>query len=454
MSSKSTLKYPFPARSVIDKQRMRSMVADNYMLNRSAVNESTDIFVAKLAEQLDARVIEAKAGAEALTWNIPNNWVVRKGQLCSLKGEVLADFNEHPLHLWTHSISFQGKVDRKTLLSDHVVSDSRRPDEFMYHFRNGYRHTAREWGFSLPHRLVQSLCDEEYLVDIDAELNQNNTMKVVDAFLPGELDDTIFIMAHTCHPGIVSDGIACISIACEIYHWLKKQKKRRYSYRFLFGPEYFGALGWLTHAPKADVENLKFGVYLDMLSSYEPIGFQTSLQANSLMDIVTENVLNSHASTMLKEDYRQLWGNDETFYNGPQFNIPTIGIGRGMHREYHYNTDDLENMSLYHMEESAWYLMRIIEVFESDYVPVLRYQGPLYLSRYDLYIDPVIDPKGHNNLERMQVLADGTRSCMDISNMLGIDFYYVREFFDKIFDVDLIERLDRKTQASDLGNYT
>lgn len=454
MSSKSTFKHPFPARSVIDKERMRDLVANNYMLNRSAVNESTDVLVERLAKQLDARIVEAKAGAEVFTWNIPNNWVVKKGQLRTLSGEVLADFKDHPLYLWTHCIGFRGKIDRKRLLRDHVVSDPRRPDEFMYQYRNGYRHTTREWGFSLPHRLVETMRDEEYEVDIDAELNQNNTLKVVDVFLPGELDDTVFIMAHTCHPGIVSDGLACVSIACEIYHWLKKQEKRRFSYRFLFAPEYFGALAWLTHAPKKDLAKLKFGIFLDMLSNHEPIGFQTSMQANSFLDKVTENVLKSHSSTFIKRDYRKLWGNDETFYNGPGFNIPTIGLGRGMHREYHYNTDNLEHMNLYHMEESAWYLMRIIEIFESDYIPVLLYQGPLYLSRYGLYIDPTVDPNGYDNLERIQALVDGNRSCMDIANALDIDFYFVRDFFDKLHSLELIDRLNRQTQDSDQGNLS
>ena len=454
MSSKSTFKYPFPAHSLVNKERMLNVVSENYMLNRSAVSKCTDLLVQKLVAQLDAKVIEAQAGSDVLTWNIPNNWVVNKGQLRTLSGEVLADFENHPLHLWTHSISFNGKIDRTTLLRDHVVSDPRRPDEFMYHYRNGYRHDALEWGFSLPHRLVDSMTDDEYMVEIDAELNQENSLKVVDAFLPGKLDDTIFIMAHTCHPGLVSDGLACISIACEIYHWLKKQENRLYSYRFLFAPEYFGALAWLTHAPKEDVATLKFGIYLDMLSSHEPIGFQTSMQANSLLDKVTENVLNSHASTMLKQDFRKLWGNDETFYNGPGFNIPTVGLGRGMHREYHYNTDDLEHMNLYHMEESAWFLMRIIEVFETDYVPKLRYRGPLYLSKYGLYIDPTVDPQGYDNLERMQALADGVRSCMDIANALDVDFYFVRDFFDKLRDAELINRLDRVPQEIDQGDMS
>ena len=31
-------------------------------------------------------------------------------------------------------------------------------------------------------------------------------------------------MAHTCHPAIVSDGIACIAAAYEIFNILNKRK--------------------------------------------------------------------------------------------------------------------------------------------------------------------------------------------------------------------------------------
>ena len=139
------------------------------------------------------------------------------------------------------------------MLNNHVSTDKDRPHEFTYQYRNGYRSWIREWGFSIPYNTVKDLNDEQYLVEIDSDLDTNITVKAVDAFLPGKHKETIFIMAHTCHPGIVSDGLGCIAVAVELYHWLKSRENLKYSYRFIFGPEYFGALSWLTKAPQSDI---------------------------------------------------------------------------------------------------------------------------------------------------------------------------------------------------------
>ena len=440
MASKSTFKYPFPEPGTFDRNRMKRLVEDNYLLNRSAVNPDTDKLTYYLQKELSGNITEAESGTFSLKWKIPDNWLVRHGRLSRLNGEVLVDFAEHPMYLWTHSISFKGEIKREDLIQNHIYSDPNRPNEYMYHYMHGYKENIRTWGFSVPHSLIESMSDDSYYVDIDADLDNNNTLKIVDTEIQGELEDTIFIMAHTCHPGMVSDGIACIAVGNEIFHALKAKGKTRYSYRFIYGPEYWGGAAWLDKSEPSEVNKLKYGIFLDMLSTHETLGFQDSAFPDSRIDRITLNVMKSHTNTYLHKDYRKLWGNDETFYNGPGFHIPTIGIGRGMHREYHYNTDDLSNMSLYNMEDSCWVLMRIIEVFETDYVPLLQYNGPLYLSRYGLFLDPYQNREGYDALEKMQILANGKKSCFEIAEECGVDFFFVRNFFDRLIELGLSEK--------------
>jgi aminopeptidase-like protein len=431
---------------------MVSLVERGWRLNRTAVNPDTDRFAAMLAEEFNAEILAVEAGAECLTWYIPRHWAVRKGQLRRQDGTVLADFADNPLHLWTHSIAFQGEISREELFAHHIQTDPARPEEILYHYRNGYRFEACEWGFSLPYRTVERMTDHTYVVEIDADLDLKGSLKVVDAFLPGELTDTILVAAHTCHPAMVADGIGCIAVAAEIFRKLAAFPQRRYSYRFLFGPEYFGAAAWLARAPRRSVEALRFGMYLDMLTCHEPIGYQRSMQGNSRMDAVVRNVMVSHAGTWLERPYRELWGNDETFYNGRGFLVPTVGIGRGMFREYHYDTDNIDNFSLYKAEESAWILQRVMEVFETDYVPLPRFDGPIYLSRYGLYVDPTLVEKDANRLERLQALMDGKRSCMDIAGLLDSDFFVVRDLCDILRAKNLVERRLRSPCPADAGS--
>ncbi len=449
--SRSTFKYPFPPSIPVDRARMTALVKDYWYLNRTAVNPDTDRFVSHLQKSLNASIVEAKSGEMCLTWRIPKCWRVRHARLMDAHARVIVDFDSRPLALWTHSVSYKGRISRGELLDKHICSDSNRPEESPYHYRNGYRYDAEEWGFSLPYRTVEQLTDPFYVVDIETELDNDGTLKVVDAFLPGKYEDTIFIMAHTCHRGLVSDGIANIAVASELYYYLNALENRTFSYRFLFGPEYFAAAAYLDRARKENVEHLRFGIYLDMLSSHEALGFQETMQGNSRLDKILRNVFRSHTITSIECAYRQLWGNDEMFYNGPGFTIPTAGLSRGMHREYHYDSDNLENMDVYHMVESTWILMRVAEVFESDYVPIRRYPGPLYLYQYNLYVDPAKYRKEARQLEKIQTLIDGERSVMDISDELDLDFFFVRDFLNKLAELDLLEKRPRLPREQDRG---
>ena len=430
---------------------MIELVTKYWRLNRTAVNPDTDKLVKFLQKKLDADVLKVKSGEECLTWQIPKHWRVRSARLMKMDGTVLADYSDNPLYLWTHSIPFTGRISREELFAKHIHTDPNRPFEFLYHYRNGFRFDVQEWGFSLPYKLVSQMHDPFYSVEIDSSLDTNGTLKVVDAYLPGKYRDTIFFMAHTCHPALVADGIACIAIAAELFYYLRKLSGRKYSYRFLFGPEYYAAAAYLAKGKKISIKNMKFGIFLDMLSNHEPMGFQFSMQGNSRIDEVAANVFYSHLPFYLEKPYRQLWGNDEMFYNGAGFNIPTLGIGRGEFREYHYNTDNLDNMNIYHMIESVWLLYRITDVFETDYIPLRNYQGPLYLSKYGLYVDPTIDRNLPRKIEKMQVLMDGNNSCFDIAKTLSLDFFFVRDFCDNAVKLGLLKKLERIPRAEDQG---
>jgi aminopeptidase-like protein len=438
MLSRSNFKHPFPEPSIVDKDRMYNFIEESYMLNRSATNPDTDILIERLRRDIpDTNLTESLAGERCLNWTTPDHWNVRHGRLMNIKGDIIIDFDNHPLHLWTHSIAFKGKIKRADLIENHIYTDENRPNEFAYHYVNGYKEGIRTWGFSVPFNIVKTLTDDEYFVDIDADLDKKGTLKVIDKLIHGSIKDEIFLMGHTCHPGIVSDGIACIAVANEVYHYLK-DKKLKYSYRFIYGPEYWGAAAWLEKNPKT-AKNLKHGIFLDMISSHEPLGFQKTAQGNSWIDRIMLNVMKSHMDTFVHRDYRKLFGNDETFYNGPGFRIPTIGVARGMHREYHFDKDNLENISLYKMEEACWVLLRMIEVFETDFIPELKYSGPIYLSRYGLFINPYVDRAGYDALEMMQILADGKTSCFQIAEKLDIDYFFVRDFFKKLNDKNFCE---------------
>lgn len=451
--SSSDYKYPFPVELHEFEKFISEFIQRHWMSNRTAVNIDNNSLVDELVELLSGEIIEANAGEECLTWKIPLNWCVRTAQLKKINGDVLVNFNENPLILWTHSVAFNGIISKDELLLRHISTDPARPNEIPYHYRNGYKHNAKEWGFSLPYSTVTGLEDDAYIVEIDADLDEYNTLKVVEGTIRGQVTDTILIMAHTCHPAQVADGIGCIAVAISLYKLLVKKGHSKYTYKFIFGPEYFAGAAYLSKKNKEDIKNIRFGIYLDCITTNECLGFQGSMQGNAIIDKITKNVLNSHNSVIIEKPYRELWGNDETFYNGPGFEIPIIGLGRAMYREYHYSSDNLHNLNIYSAIHALWNLNRIIEVFETDFVPVREFEGALYLSRYDLYIDPVKDKEGARSIEKINTLMDGVRSCFDIAECLNIDYFFVLNYCLQLRSKNLIMVKNRKLNTEDFGSF-
>ena len=92
-------------------------IKDHYMLNRTAVSEDTDKLVYDIQKDLKCKILEIPSGTECLTWVIPKFWKVNEAYLSQLDGTPLIDFADNPLHLWTNSVSFNGKIGRDELES-------------------------------------------------------------------------------------------------------------------------------------------------------------------------------------------------------------------------------------------------------------------------------------------------------------------------------------------------
>lgn len=293
----SQFKYPFPVSYNKWKDLIYDVVEKNWNLNRTAVNQDTDKLVKYLNENAyeHAEIHQFQAASECLTWTIPHHWHVREAYIETMSGKRIVDYSDNALHLWSHSIPVDDvfAIDE---LKNHIITDENRPDEFKYHYRLGYRSEEKGFGFSIPYRTFSQMNDSKYRVHIDADLDTNGTMKVVDIKLPGESTDTIFFMAHTCHPWLVNDGLSCIAIAMALFNLLKEKSARKYTYRFIFGPEYFASAGMLSKLDDGELKKLKFGCYLDMLGNHEPMGFQRSFQGDSLFDKVIGRLCQSKSA--------------------------------------------------------------------------------------------------------------------------------------------------------------
>ena len=101
---------------------IEELIKKHIHTSRTPVSKESNDLVKDVAEILNADIIAAKSGSEVLTWFIPEYFHVKKGLLKRLNGEIIADFHDNPLYLWTNSINFQGKLS-KNQLKEHILYD-------------------------------------------------------------------------------------------------------------------------------------------------------------------------------------------------------------------------------------------------------------------------------------------------------------------------------------------
>ena len=417
------------------KQKFYSFIEKYYLLNRAKVCDDISFFTNAINNKIAGDLLKFKSSSECLNWTIPKKWTVNEAWIKCPNGKLLLDYQWHPLYLMTYSNSFKGLITKEELLS-HIKTDKKRPECLIYNHRQQYKFDDySEWGFSLPHNILKNLNDGLYQVQIDTTFSEGNLL-VSRKNLRGATSNSIFFGAHTCHPGLVNDGIAGIAILLQLHEYINKKNYLKYSYDFIFGPEYYAGAAILS-MPKI-VENLKSGIYLDMMGNGKCLGYSKSFNGNTYIDIATESVMKKTQTNFITKDYRKLWGNDEIFYDGPDFRIPTIGLGRDRWEHYHTDKDNLENCDFDQLFESYKFLTQVVDLMENDYIPVRKYKGPLYLDRYGINFDSQGDPEGYSNIQKIQIMADGTRSISEISRALEIDYYFVFDFFEILFEKDLI----------------
>jgi aminopeptidase-like protein len=420
--------------------RMRSLIERHWDKNRVPVSDDTTSLIEDLAKLGGGEVLKVRSGEECLTWLIPPKWEVREAWCKAPNGDLVADFHRNPLYLRSLSAPFRGHVSREELLK-HVRFDPNRPDRLVYDYQSQYDIAGRnEWGFSIPYRIASELPEGDYEVLIDSEFSDGE-LAIFDWTLPGEYPDTIFVAAHSCHPALVNDGIACGAVAMELFQYLLHLPSRRWTWRLIVGPEYYAAAAIL--AKGKNIEKLRYGLYLDMLGNGQPFGFSRSWSGNSYIDMVTRTVLSTVAPDAIESGYRGLWGNDEMFYDGPDFEIPTVGLGRAKWPHYHTDFDDLEHCSFDQLEEAVLLLERIAEVIENDAIPKRNYRGPLYQNRYGVHVDIRSDRAGYFALQALQRIMDGSKSCLECAAELGVSYETTRAYVDRLAEIGLVSLTPR-----------
>ena len=429
---------------------MMELLKKLYPLRLAPVSKDTDIAVEILLEELPFQVHEYLSLSEHNGWIIPLKWEVKKAEIRK-DGKLIYDGMHHPLGVIGYSQSFQGTISLEEL-KKHLYYHEKWPNALVYHYLLYYRNWEKDWGFSIPYNLYKSLEPGGYEVDLQT-VHEPGTMKVCDYFVQGERDEAIVFAAHNCHAGQANDDISGVVVGVELMKRLA-QRNTKYSYRLLVGPEQFSSVFYLADLSKHVIGNFKYCVYLETLGNDNRLALQKSFTGDTELDRAAYHYLAHKHPDFHCGEFRQVIGNDETVWEAPGYEVPTISISRanpiaeGLHYpEYHTSMDNADIILESRLEESVEAVLDVCQILETNCFIERKFEGLMALSnpKYDLYIDsmdPAIrqavpEKQRHwfNLMVRLPRYFDGKTSVLDIAmrHDLPYDevFYYVCKFREK-----------------------
>ncbi len=209
---------------------------------------------------------------------------------------------------------------------------------------------------------------------------------------------------------------------------LKKQKKRRYTYRFVFLPESIGSIYYLSVYGDYFKEKLVAGYIVNCLGTSRKYTYKKSRRGNTLTDRAAELMLKELEENYLIEDFSPT-GSDEKHYCSPGFNLPVGSLMTdkyATYEEYHTSADNKSFISFEALEKSINRYLEIIYILKNNYTyrNLMPYGEPQLGKRH---LFPSIGSQKNKDgffvaLKWVLNYSDGTNDLIQIAHRSGISY--------------------------------
>jgi aminopeptidase-like protein len=429
---------------------MMALINELWYLPRDIVSDGYDLALQRLAQELPMTIHEYPTGTNCWTWKIPEKWTCDEAFLETLNGERIVDRKNHPLHVVSYSLPFEGIVKLEDLLP-HLHGHPRLPEAIPFVFK----YYDRDWGLCLPQTLINSLHDEAYRVVIRSRF-EKGTLKIGEVIIPGESDDSFVLAAHLCHPAMVNDDLSGCVVGLDVARTLLQGPKPYYTYRLLILPETIGSVAYLSHHEEL-IPKMVGGLFLEMLGADIPHILQHSFLPESQVDRCFATALVTLDPNSTRRPYRDVIGNDERQFNAPGVRVPMLSLSRCLYprtapdfpyREYHSSLDTPALVDQGRLEASRDLVLKMLAAWENNRYVLNEFKGEIFCSGQKLWIDPAVNGAGHRSLFDVMERCDGTRTPADMAVELQIPFQTVWEIVSLLLERRLVRLSSQPAPAT------
>lgn len=372
-------------------------------------------------------------------WVIPPKHHVKKAVI-KKQGAVIYDGLSHALGVPCHAASFQGSVDKNTLL-EHLWYDHRFPDAIPYHFRFSYRPWERSWGFCVSKTFYDSLTDGIYEIDLEVE-DGIPELKVLEYTLWGNSGIEFAFVAHLDHPGMANDDLAGCAVGVDLFQHLSK-RTLRHTYRLFLVQEIIGS-EMLMHSNSL-LQKMNEALFLEMLGVDVPFVVQRANGTLTSMELALRECLQQKNIHFKEVGFRESVTNDEIVFES--YGVPTVSLCRFPYPEYHSSKDNLTITSRKRLQESVDLLKDVVCWHESDVYVEKLFAGVTSLAnpKFNLYVDPGQPAFGdqqlqlplHHLMDRLPLLS-GRQSVKVLAARHGLPMRAALEYLKRCQEKNLV----------------
>lgn len=400
--------------------QIHALASDIFPICRSITGDGVRATLKRLKEHVDIEVHEVPSGTQAFDWTVPREWNIEDAYIKNSSGEKIVDFARSNLHVMNYSVPVNARLSLAEL-KEHLYSLPEQPDLIPY--RTSYY--TENWGFCVPHTLLEELQEDTYEVVIRSRL-EDGFLTYGEYLHRGETEDEVLLSAHICHPSLANDNCSGLALLTLLAASLKGLKTR-YSYRFIFAPASIGTLTWLSRNEDS-VHRIKHGLVVSCLGDGGGPTYKKSRHTNAEIDRAMAHVLR-HSSLPANILEFSPYGYDERQYCSPGFNLPVGLLQRskfGTFPEYHTSADNPTFIKPQHLEESYRIIAQLIEVLEGN----LSFQNTSPKGEPNLGKRGLYDSIGGTKSVAQSVmkilwvlnLSDGGHSLLDIAERADLPF--------------------------------
>ena len=250
---------------------------DMYPFNRSLTGKGVDKTLGYLKSiNKNLKILKFPTGKKVFDWEIPKVWNVTSAYIQDLKTKKkYCDIKKNNLHLVGYSQKVKAVLSKNILLKK-IYTHPKNKDWIPY--KTSYY--KQDWGFCCSRKEKSLIKNKKYYVVINSKFS-NGHLKIGEYFKKGKSKKEILFSTYICHPSMANNEISGPVVQSALIDYVKN-KKTKFSYRFVFLPETIGSIAYLSLKRKGLKKNFLAGFNLSCVGDNRMYSIIKSKSENSL----------------------------------------------------------------------------------------------------------------------------------------------------------------------------